>query len=339
MTLAGRSLTTLADLSAENILEITACARDLRLGRKQCNLFGKHVLGLFMAPSLRTRVSFEKAVSLSGGKLIALSQNEIWTMTADEGHPMYGASVENAKDAARSLSEYADLIALRHDPRLDDFESVREEGVLKSFVKYATRPVLNLGSAMHRPLQAMADLLTIENHFHELAGKRIAVVWTYHPQALNMASPNSMIEIAGRFGMHIYVAHPPDYGIYPMLLEQCQRDAQAAGGSLTQCDSQRDALEGADVVFACSWGARTFYGNWDQEKLLREKLKDWAIDDRKMRLTKDARFMFPLPVRRNIAASDDVIDAHYSLIYEQAANLQAVQQAALANILSNYAVQ
>jgi N-acetylornithine carbamoyltransferase len=133
--------------------------------------------------------------------------------------------------------------------------------------------------------------------------------------------------------MEITVAHPKGWELDGKIMETAEKRAKEAGGSLTFTNDQTDGLKGANFVCAKSWGALKYYGNWEEEKKIREGLKHWIVDKKKMAATNDAYFMHCLPVRRNVEVTDEAIDSKNSIVYEQAENRLWAQMAILTYLM------
>lgn len=159
--------------------------------------------------------------------------------------------------------------------------------------------------------------------------------WVPHPKALPMATPNSQMLSACELGMDVTVVHPPGWELDEEIVKTADKKANEAGGSLKVSDNQKEALTGAKFVCAKSWCSLNYCGDWEREKEMRKKFKDWIVDKAKMNLTKDAYFMHCLPVRRNVEVTDEVLDSKRSLIYQQAENRMWAQMAILLYFLDS----
>jgi N-acetylornithine carbamoyltransferase len=144
-----------------------------------------------------------------------------------------------------------------------------------------------------------------------------------------MATPNSQILAACDLGMDITVNFPEDWDLDKEIVYVMDRKARESGGSLSFSNDINEGLKSADIVCAKSWGSLKYYGNWEKEKKIREGLKYWIVDKKKMGYTNNAYFMHCLPVRRNVEVTDEIIDGENSLVIEQAENRMWVQMAIL----------
>lgn len=322
------------DLNDATIERVFERARLLKDGRAVGNIRGRKGTGLFCGPSLRTRLIVAQAMRDMGAEFYPIvAGRDVLQITAEDGVPMYGAAAEHARDLAGSLSRLNDIVLLQPGPRYDDYAAAAEDRIMNAFAEYSTIPVVNIGSAMWSPVAALADLFTICEEFHEPRKKKIAVVWTYHPGNLGMARANSVVDFAARWGLDIRIAAPERYDLDPDILKRAEDSLAKKSGTLDVYRSIDEAVAGADIVYAFSWTSKEFFGRLEAEKVAREKMKGWIVDEKCARLTSDARFMHSLPIRRNITATDAVIDAGTSLIYDQVENYYHVLKACLLEVL------
>lgn len=176
-------------------------------------------------------------------------------------------------------------------------------------------------------------MMAAQDHMGETDGKKFVLTWTYHPRPLNTAVANSALLIASKFGFDVTLLCPtPDYQLDPRYMDAATGHALAQGCSVKVTHDIDEAYEGADFVYAKSWGALPFYGNWDAEKPIRDAHKHFIVDEEKMAKTNDAFFSHCLPMRRNVKATDAVADSKKSLIIEEAENRLHVQKALMARL-------
>ncbi|MCK6531040.1 N-acetylornithine carbamoyltransferase [Myxococcota bacterium] len=298
-------------------------------------LAGRSVAALFLNPSLRTRASLEAAVVQLGGHLIPLSSGSgIWSLEFRDGAVMDGGAEEHVEDAVGALCRYADALAVRAYPDLVDWQRDREDLAVRAVARYATVPVVNLESAMYHPCQGLADLMTWREVLgRDLRGRRLSLVWTWHPKALPMAVPDSVVLMASLAGMDVTVAHPDGYDLDAEVLATAERQAGEAGGRVRVTRDRDAALSGAEVVYARSWGGVPWYGKGNEEYRHKARLSHWRIDGMDMAKTADATLMHPLPVRRNVEVEDAVLRSPRSAVLRQAENRLHVQKALLARML------
>jgi N-acetylornithine carbamoyltransferase len=300
---------------------------------------GKSIALVFFNPSLRTRTSFEIGAWQMGGHAVVLEPGKgAWPIAFDEvgaGVPMLGEEEEHVKEAARVLSRYCDLIGVRAFPKFVDWKVDREDRVIKSFAKYATVPVINMETIVH-PCQELALALAMQERLGtNLRGKRFLLSWTYHPRPLNTAVANSALLIATKLGMDVTLLCPtPEYVLDERFMKAGRRHAAESGGSVTISHDIESAYRGADVVYAKSWGALPYFGRWEPEKPIRDAHRHFIVDEKKMALTPNAYFSHCLPMRRNVKATDAVVDSPRSMIIDEAENRLHVQKAVMSALVS-----
>lgn len=328
-------LTTLGH-STESLDRLLADAARFKSGAETGKpLAGKSIALVFFNPSLRTRASMQVGIYELGGNAVILEPGGTsWTLEHREGVIMDSDKTEHLKEFVRVLERYVSAIGVRTFAALKDWETERTDPVLNAFEKYATKPVINLESAMHHPCQAMADMMTIRERFGAKK-KKVLLTWAWHPKPLPMAVPNSFALAAAQFGHDLRIAHPEGYDLDEELLSQIKSCATANGGSVEFFDGDEAAFEAAEVVYAKSWGSKNCYGDPEKDAAFRLGLRnDWIVDSSKMARTADAVFMHCLPVRRNVIVTDSVIDSPNSIVIDEAENRLHVQKAIMAELLT-----
>jgi N-acetylornithine carbamoyltransferase len=318
--------------------EIDAVLRDAAAFKRHPlghQLKGKTIALMFFNPSLRTRSSFEIGTFQLGGHAVVLAPGkDAWPIEFDLGTVMDGDTEEHIAEVARVLSRYVDLIAVRAFPKFQDWSVDREDRVLRGFAKYATVPVINMETITH-PCQELAHALALQEHFgtEDLRGKKYVLTWTYHPRPLNTAVANSALTIATRMGMDVTLLCPtPEYVLDERYMDWARANVAESGGSLAISHDPEAAYAGADVIYAKSWGAIPYFGRWEQEKPIREAHQHFMVDSAKMALTHNAVFSHCLPLRRNVKASDEVMDSPACIAIEEAENRLHVQKAVMARL-------
>jgi N-acetylornithine carbamoyltransferase len=246
---------------------------------------------------------------------------------------MEGDAEEHIAEAAGVLSRYCDLIGLRAFPSFVDWSKDREDYVIKSLARYSSVPVINMETIVH-PCQEMAMMLTLKERLGNVAKRKMVLTWTWHPRPLNTAVANSALLIGTKFGMDVTLLCPePDYLLDPQFMEQARDNAAASGGSLQVSHDIESAYAGADFVYAKSWGALPYYGRPQEEYELRKNYRHFIVDEDKMALTNNGLFSHCLPLRRNVKATDAVMDAPYCLAMDEAENRLHVQKALMMHLL------
>jgi len=329
-----RHFVTTQDWAVDELQELIDHARSLRETPIGSLLTNRVIALVFFNPSLRTRASFEIGAFQLGAHAVILEPGKgAWEMAFGEGDVMDGSAEEHIKEAARVLSSYCDLIAVRAFPTFEDWTIDRQDRVLAGFVRHAAVPVVNMESIVH-PCQELAHIMALQDVFGSLQGQKHLLAWTYHPKPLNTAVANSAAMIATKFGMEVTLLCPDErYLLDERFLDIARSNAAAAGGSFTISHDIEAAYTGADVVYAKSWGALPFYGRWADEKPIRDAYKHFIVDEEKMSLTNNAVFSHCLPARRNVKATDAVMDSPRSLIIPEAENRLHVQKALMAALL------
>ena len=273
---------------------------------------------LFFNPSLRTRLSTQKAAQHLGLKTMVMNfSNEAWALEFEDGTKMSGLRSEHIKEAAAVVSQYCDIVAIRAFASLSDKNKDEEEQVLNNFARYASIPVINMESATAHPLQALADAVTI-NEQGLTKRPKIVLTWAPHPKALPHAVGNSFSRMVQQLDADFVIAQPEGYELNPEITK-----------NTPLIYDQEEALKDADFVYAKNWCSYSDYGN-----ILRTD-EQWMLTAKKMKLTHNAKFMHCLPIRRNVVVSDDVLDHSNSLVIEQANNRTYAAQWVLKQLLEN----
>lgn len=289
---------------------------------------------IFFNPSLRTRTSFDLGINQLGGHAIILQPgSSSWPIEFEMGAVMDGDAEEHVREAARVLSRYCDLIAVRAFPKFEDWTVDREDRVIRSFAEHATVPVVNMETIVH-PCQELALMMALQEKLGSTDRKKFVLTWTYHPKPLNTAVANSGLLIASKFGFDVTLVCPTEeYILDERYMSAARENVAEQGASLTVTHDLEEAYDGAHVVYAKSWGALPYFGRWDQEKPIRDAHTHFIVDAEKMAKTDDAYFSHCLPMRRNVKATDEVADGPRSLIIEEAENRLHVQKAMMKRLL------
>ena len=268
----------------------------------------KTALLIFFNNSLRTRLSTQKAAMNLGMNVIVLDVNQgAWKLETERGVIMDGDKSEHLLEAIPVMGCYCDLIGVRSFANFQSRKDDYEEKILNQFIKYSGRPVFFMESATVHPLQAFADLITIEE-YKKKDRPKVVLSWAPHPKALPQAVPNSFAEWMNAADVDFVVTHPHGYELDPKFV----------GNARVEYD-QMKAFEGADFIYAKNWSCPGVTNPDDYGKVLLKDM-DWTVDQRHMDVTDNAYFMHCLPVRRNMIVTDDVIEAPTSLVIPEAAN-------------------
>ena len=310
-------------------------AREYRRTRLGSALAGKSIALLFFNPSMRTRTSFELGAHQLGGHAIVLAPGkDAWPIEFETGAVMDGDTEEHVAEVARVLSRYVDLIGVRAFPAFRDWSIDREDAVIRAFARHSQVPVINMETITH-PCQELAHIMALQDRLgRDLRGRKYVLTWTYHPKPLNTAVANSALQIATRFGMDVTLLCPnSDYLLDPRYLDHARENVDANGGSLTLSHDIESAYRDADVVYAKSWGALPYFGRWQEEKPVRDGHRHFIVDEAKMALTRDGLFSHCLPLRRNVKATDAVMDSPACIAIDEAENRLHVQKALMAALV------
>lgn len=292
----------------------------LKNDKSDISYVGKNkVIGLlFFNPSLRTRLSTQKAAMNLGFKSIVMNfKDDGWQLEFDENIIMSGNKAEHVKDAAKVISQYCDILGIRAFAELKDKEIDNSDKIINSFVKYATIPILNLESSIAHPLQALADAATINENINS-NNPKIVLSWAPHPKPLPHAVANSFIKMCKINNYDLTITNPKGYDLSKKITEGIQI-----------INNQELAFENADFIYAKNWSSYDQYG----KVLLNDD--SWIINENKMKLTNNAFFMHCLPVRRNVVVTDSVLDSNRSLVIQQANNRTYATQTILKELISN----
>lgn len=324
------------DWSDDEILALLLSAARCKTLRQSDELRGRVLGMIFFDPSLRTRASFEVAMLRHGGHALTIEPGRgVWAFETRHGVRMDGGAAEHIAEAAPVLGRYADALGVRAFPKGATWAEAREDATIHAFARYAGVPVINFESARRHPCQGLADALTLQEKLREPAGKRFVLTWCWHPKPLPTAVPVSAAIAAARLGMEVVIARPPGFDLDPSDMSTIETIAARNGGRVAVTDDQSAAVAGADAVYAKSWGSLAHFGDEAAEAEVRRPHQAWCIDEAKMRTTRGGRgvFMHCLPIRRNVIATDGVLDGPWSAVVDQAENRLHAQRALLLALL------
>ncbi|MGY3212799.1 N-acetylornithine carbamoyltransferase [Mucilaginibacter sp. HD30] len=309
--------------SVRDVADINALVADA-LALKQ-NPFAHQHLGknktiglVFLNPSLRTRMSTQKAATNLGMNAMVLNiDKEGWALELRDGAIMNGTTVEHIREAAAVLGQYVDIIGVRSFPGLKDREEDYTETVFNKFVEFCGVPVVSLESATRHPLQSLADLVTI-TELKTRPRPKVVLTWAPHIKALPQAVPNSFAEWMCKADVDFTIAHPAGYDLNTDFTN---------GATITH--DQEAALADADFIYVKNWSAYEPYGQ------VLPGNEDWMLTNEKLKNTNDAKVMHCLPVRRNLELSDEILDGPHSVVVHEAGNREWAAQAVLKKMLES----
>ena len=307
-------------LSVNDIDSINEWVKDALILKKNplaFNTIGKQkTIGLlFFNNSLRTRLSTQKAAMHLGMTFMTMNfGKDGWALEFEDRSIMDKGNAEHIKEAAQVVSQYCDILGIRAFPSLKNKEADESEMVINSFSKYASIPVLNMESSLSHPLQALADLITIEEH-KKKSNPKIVLSWAPHPRALPHAVANSFVKAMQLKQADFTITHPEGYELDPKITNGCRIEYD-----------QEKALNNADFVYVKNWSSYKDYG-----KVINQD-KNWMMTQKKLGT---AKFMHCLPVRRNVVVEDEVLDGNQSLVIAQANNRTFAAQIVLKKLLES----
>ena len=307
-----------------NLREAVREALEIKKNRYAYKQLGenKTLLMVFFNSSLRTRLSTQKAGMNLGMNTMVLDINQgAWKLETERGVIMDGDKQEHILEAIPVMGTYCDIIGVRAFAQFEDKEFDYQETILNQFIHYSGKPVFSMEAATGHPLQAFADLITIEE-YKRTARPKVVLTWAPHPKALPQAVPNSFADFMNEADVDFVITHPEGYE----LSEKFVRDARVEY-------DQMKAFEGADFVYAKNWAA---YQDPNYGKILSTD-RSWTVSERQMAVTNNAYFMHCLPVRRNMIVTDDVIESPQSIVIPEAANREISAQYVIKKMLESTA--
>ena len=310
-----------------NLKQALAEAQEIKKDRYAYQHLGKNktLLMIFFNNSLRTRLSTQKAAMNLGMNVIVLDVNAgAWKLETERGVIMDGDKSEHLLEAIPVMGSYCDIIAVRSFAGLTDREYDYAETVVQQFVQYSGRPVVAMETATVHPLQAFADLITIEENRPQIPKRpKVVLTWAPHCRALPQAVPNSFAQWMMAADVDLVITHPKGYELDPRFV----------AGAQVEYD-QRKAFEGADFIYAKNWSCPGVTNPADYGKILSKDMS-WTVDTEHMSWTNNAKFLHCLPVRRGLIVTDDVIESPNSLVIPEAANREISAQVVLKRVLES----
>jgi len=312
---------------AKDLGDINAAIAEAQLVKKDRFAFqnlgkNKTLLMVFFNNSLRTRLSTQKAAMNLGMNVIVLDVNAgAWKLETERGVIMDGDKSEHLLEAIPVMGSFCDIIGIRSFAGLTDREYDYAETIVNQFVQYSGKPVFAMETATVHPLQAFADLITIEEHKSTERVKAV-LTWAPHCRALPQAVPNSFAEwMIAAPNVDLVITHPEGYELDPKFTQ----------GATIEYD-QKKAFEGADFIYAKNWSCPGVTRPEDYGKILNKDMS-WTVDAEHMSWTNNGKFMHCLPVRRGLIVTDDVIESQNSLVIPEAANREISAEVVIKRML------
>jgi N-acetylornithine carbamoyltransferase len=326
----------LADLESEEVSALLELARRLETRPEPQALAGRILGLLFLNPSLRTLASFQAGMARLGGSSFVITPGQgTWQLETRLGAVMSGAAAEHVREGIPVLASYCDALGLRAFADGNDLAADLAETAFGAMASLIEKPLINLESAISHPCQALADWKTMDDLAVPRNG-RFVLSWVYHPRALPLAVPATAAHMAAMRGMEVIVLRPEGFALPPQIMEKARRAAALSGGSVLETADPAAALPGAHIIYAKEWGATSCYGDVAADARLRGELKRWCVrPDWFANTAADCRLMHCLPVRRNVAVSDEVLDSPRSIVLREAYNRLPAQMAVLYRMLKS----
>ena len=304
-------------------------AKKVKTNRYAYQELGKNktLLMIFFNNSLRTRLSTQKAATNLGMNVIILDVNAgAWKLETERGVVMDGDKSEHLLEAIPVMASYCDIIAVRSFAGLVDREFDYAETIVQQFVRYSGRPVLAMETATVHPLQAFADLITIEE-YKTKARPKVVLTWAPHCKALPQAVPNSFAQWMNAADVDFVITHPEGYELDPKFV----------GGARIEYNQKR-AFAAADFIYAKNWSCPGVKNAADYGRILSREMS-WTVDEEHMSWTDNAFFMHCLPVRRGLIVTDEVIESPKSIVIPEAANREISAEVVLKKMLESLSSQ
>lgn len=279
----------------------------IRNGNNTQYLKNKTLTMIFEKPSLRTRVSFETAMTQLGGHAINLTQADIGM-----------GKRESVMDVARVISSMTDVVMAR----------VFKHSLVEELAKYSSVPVINGLSDLEHPCQILADLLTIYEIKNKFKGLKIV----YFGDGENNI-PHSLLFASSILGMNFTAVCPKNYWMNRKVVKQAKKIAEKKGSQVIETDDPQEASSNADIIYTDTW--ISMGDEKDKEKRLKIFPKYQVTSKIISEAKKDVIFMHDLPAYRNYEVSPEVIDGKQSVVFLQAENRLHMQKALLIYLLNN----
>lgn len=326
----------LADHSREEIAELLRLAQRLQDHPEPRALAGK-ILGLvFFNPSLRTLASFQAGMARLGGTSFVITPGHgTWQLETKLGAVMNGVAAEHVREGIPVLASFCDALGIRAFAEGKNLDADLAETTFRAMASVVTKPLINMESAMNHPCQSLADWKTLDD-LAVAPRSKFVLSWVNHPRALPLAVPAATLHMAAMRGHDVVVLRPEGYQLPKALMDKARAAAALSGGHVGETHDRDEALDGAQVLYAKEWGCTSDYGNAERDAELRAGLADWQVRERWFgRAKADCRFMHCLPVRRNVAVADEVLDGPRSVVQPEAHNRLVAQMAVLHRLLAN----
>jgi N-acetylornithine carbamoyltransferase len=323
----------LADFSRDDIVALLALAQRL-VDRPEPQALAGKILGLlFFNNSLRTLASMQAGMSRLGGSSFVITPGQgTYQLETRLGVVMNGTAAEHVREGLPVLASYCDVLGVRAFADGKNLEADLAESTFNALAQLIDKPLINLESAMCHPCQGLADWKTMDDVKVPRKG-RFVLSWVWHPRALPLAVPATALHMAAMRGMDVTVLRPEGFALPAAVMERARRAAALSGGTVRETCERDEALPGAQVLYVKEWGATAAYGDAAEDARLRAALKGWCVREDWFAAAPQCRLMHCLPVRRNTAIADAVLDGARSLVQREAYNRLPAQMAVLHQML------
>ena len=320
MTLKGRDILTLHDLTPEELLKIVDMSVELK-ARPRHTIPGKRLVQIYMNPSTRTQISFESAMSELGGFSYSHGSTALQL-----------AHGETFQDTGRVLSRYVHGIVVRY------YGGTYGEchATLREVAEGASVPVISGADDFEHPTQALADLLTLKEMGGDMRKKRIAFVWGWSSRPRSIGLIHSWLNMSAKLGLNFSLGYPKGYEPDDKVLKWVEEDSQKSGAEISYYTDMEKAVANADIVYVKNW--RNIRSGYEEEKKFRDdksnKLSEWIVTPKLMKHAKPvAKFMHCLPFERGLEVVDEVADGPQSIVWDQAENRYHINKGILTALL------
>jgi ornithine carbamoyltransferase len=305
-SLVGRDFLSVADITAEEMALILDTAIELKAKTKQGELqhllAGKTLAMIFEKPSLRTRLSFDVGMYQLGGRAFYLAPQEVGL-----------GKRETVSDVARVVASMCDIVLAR----------VFKHGDLIEMAKYSDKPVINALSDLEHPCQALADLLTIKEHFDTLEGLKMAYIGDGNNMAHSLAFGSALT------GMNTVIITPPQYWPDEELIVQARKLARQ--GSYIKVSNNLSSVEEADIIYTDVWASM---GQESEQELRRKLFSPYQVNEAIVAMAKpEAIVLHCLPAHRGEEITHEVLESPQSKVFQQAENRLHAQKALLVHLV------
>jgi len=326
----------LADFSRDEVLSLLQLATRLERSPEPQALAGKILGLLFMNPSLRTVASMQAGMARLGGSSFVITPGQgSWQLETRLNAVMDGPAAEHIREGIQVLASYCDALGIRAFADGKNLQADLAETKFGEMVDLVHKPLINLESAVNHPCQALADWKTLDDLAIPQRSKFV-LSWVYHPRALPLAVPAAAVHMAAMRGMEVVVLRPEGFALPAAIMERARAAAALSGGSVSETAERGEALADAQIIYAKEWGCTTHYGDETADATLRRRHNGWCVrDDWFAATAADCRLMHCLPVRRNVAVADAVLDGPRSIVLRQAYNRLTAQMAILHRLLKD----